>query len=88
MCSAASLLTSHIEEATWRSPNDSAARTPGRRFGDRDVSRGRPARVTGETPALSQEQIRQFLLSAKIIKHKDLSKRVTPSRRLTLTEAS
>ena len=45
-----------------------------------------PASVAGDTPALSKEQIRQFLLSAKVIKHKDLSKGVTRPVRLTLTD--
>jgi hypothetical protein len=42
--------------------------------------------VTAETPTLSREQIRQFLLTAKVIKHKDLSKGVTRPLRLTLTD--
>jgi hypothetical protein len=43
-------------------------------------------RVTAETPTLSREQIRQFLLTAKVIKHKDLGKGVTRPLRLTLTD--
>jgi len=43
-------------------------------------------RVTAETPTLSREQIRQFLLTAKVIKQKDLSKGVTRPLRLTLTD--
>jgi hypothetical protein len=49
------------------------------------VSATAPA-ATAETPALSKERIEQFLLTAKIIKHKDLSKGVTRPTRLTLTD--
>jgi hypothetical protein len=45
-----------------------------------------PARAAEDTLALSKEQIRQFLLTAKVVKHKDLSKGVTRPMRLTLTD--
>ena len=44
------------------------------------------AQVGTETPSLSKTQIEEFLRSAKIVKHKDLSKGVTPPVRLTLTD--
>jgi hypothetical protein len=44
------------------------------------------ARVGDDTPVLSKEHIRQFLLTAKIVKHKGLSKGVTRPLRVTLTD--
>src|SRR5262245_41903281 len=39
-----------------------------------------------DATAFSKEQIQQFLLTAKIVKHKDLSKGVTRPIKLTLTD--
>jgi hypothetical protein len=44
------------------------------------------AQVATETPSLSKTQIQEFLRSAKIVKHKGLSKGVTKPVRLTLTD--
>ena len=50
------------------------------------LSAAASAQVADATLALSKEQIRQFLLTAKVVKHKDLSKGVTRPLRLTLSD--
>lgn len=50
------------------------------------LSAAAPAQVADPTLALTKEQIRHFLLTAKVVKHKDLSKGVTRPLRLTLTD--
>jgi hypothetical protein len=44
--------------------------------------------IRSEDPRLSPNQIREFLLTAKIVKHKDLGKGVTRPTRLTLTDGT